>query len=61
VETLEQLAFLRAHRCDMMQGNYFSRALPSEDFVELMRERRRLALPAAVRAVGGRAPSRGES
>ncbi|HLF23745.1 MAG TPA: EAL domain-containing protein, partial [Burkholderiales bacterium] len=61
VETLEQLAFLRNHRCDLMQGNYFSRPLPVEEFAALIRERRQLALPATVRAVRGGAPPRVES
>ena len=30
VETREQLAFLREHHCDQMQGYYFSAALPRE-------------------------------
>jgi diguanylate cyclase (GGDEF)-like protein/PAS domain S-box-containing protein len=30
VETAEQLAFLTAHRCDKMQGFYFSRPLPAD-------------------------------
>ncbi|HAV36959.1 MAG TPA: bifunctional diguanylate cyclase/phosphodiesterase [Massilia sp.] len=30
VETLEQLAFLRQHDCDQMQGYYFSPALPQD-------------------------------
>lgn len=52
VETLEQLAFLRAHRCDLMQGDYFSSALSSEAYVALLRDRPRLPLPVALR--GGR-------
>jgi diguanylate cyclase (GGDEF)-like protein/PAS domain S-box-containing protein len=41
VETAEQLAFLQRHRCDGMQGFYFSRPLPAEQFTELLRERQR--------------------
>jgi diguanylate cyclase (GGDEF)-like protein/PAS domain S-box-containing protein len=37
VETAEQLAFLRQHRCDAMQGYYFSRPVPPEQFAELLR------------------------
>jgi sensor c-di-GMP phosphodiesterase-like protein len=36
VETLEQLEFLRAHRCEAAQGYYFSRPVPPEQFVELL-------------------------
>jgi len=32
VETEEQLAFLRSHRCDEFQGYYFSRPLPVDEF-----------------------------
>jgi diguanylate cyclase (GGDEF)-like protein/PAS domain S-box-containing protein len=41
VETAEQLAFLRQHRCDGMQGYYFSRPLPSEQFTELLQRKQR--------------------
>jgi EAL domain-containing protein (putative c-di-GMP-specific phosphodiesterase class I) len=37
VETLEQLEFLRAHRCEAAQGYYFSRPVPPEQFAELLR------------------------
>ncbi|MBS1246191.1 MAG: hypothetical protein H6R47_390 [Proteobacteria bacterium] len=36
VETAEQLAFLRQHRCDGMQGYYFSRPVPPEQFIKLL-------------------------
>jgi diguanylate cyclase (GGDEF)-like protein len=42
VESKEQLVFLRAHRCDVMQGFYFSKAVPAEEFARLLREGRRL-------------------
>lgn len=58
VETLEQLAYLRAHRCDFMQGNYYSPPLPNAEFVALMRERRQLPPAVTVRAVRGRTPPR---
>jgi diguanylate cyclase (GGDEF)-like protein/PAS domain S-box-containing protein len=32
VETKEQLAFLQAHRCDIMQGYYFAVPMPVESF-----------------------------
>jgi len=37
VETLEELTFLRAHQCDEVQGFYFSRPLPQEQFMKLLR------------------------
>jgi diguanylate cyclase (GGDEF)-like protein/PAS domain S-box-containing protein len=37
VETLEELAFLRAYRCDEAQGYYFSRPVPSQQFAMLVR------------------------
>jgi diguanylate cyclase (GGDEF)-like protein/PAS domain S-box-containing protein len=37
VETLEELAFLRAYRCDEAQGYYFSRPVPAEQFAKLLR------------------------
>ncbi|MDP1683460.1 MAG: EAL domain-containing protein [Burkholderiales bacterium] len=32
VETVEQLEFLRAHECEGMQGYYFSKPMPTEQF-----------------------------
>jgi diguanylate cyclase (GGDEF)-like protein/PAS domain S-box-containing protein len=37
VETKEQLGFLNTHKCDEMQGFYFSRPLPEHEFVLLIR------------------------
>jgi len=37
VETSEQLAFLRQHQCDLIQGFLFSKAVPANDFAELVR------------------------
>jgi diguanylate cyclase (GGDEF)-like protein/PAS domain S-box-containing protein len=37
VETLEELEFLRAQRCDEAQGHYFSRPLPPHQFARLLR------------------------
>ena len=37
VETLEQLAFLRAHECDEAQGYYFSRPVPPAEFARLLK------------------------
>jgi diguanylate cyclase (GGDEF)-like protein/PAS domain S-box-containing protein len=36
VETLDELAFLRAQHCDEAQGYYFSRPVPAEQFAELL-------------------------
>jgi diguanylate cyclase (GGDEF)-like protein len=44
VETAAQLAFLRRHRCDQMQGYYFSRPLAVEALEQLLREDARLTL-----------------
>jgi len=43
VETAEQLQFLREHNCDTMQGYYFSRPLPAEQFEALLKNGARLA------------------
>ncbi len=37
VETAEQAAFLRAHRCVFAQGFYYSKPLPADAFGELLR------------------------
>ncbi len=37
VETKDQLFFLRAHNCDQLQGYYFSKPLPPDDFAEKVR------------------------
>jgi EAL domain-containing protein (putative c-di-GMP-specific phosphodiesterase class I) len=39
VETLEQQTFLHDHDCDEMQGFYFSRPIPADQFAELLRRR----------------------
>jgi diguanylate cyclase (GGDEF)-like protein/PAS domain S-box-containing protein len=36
VETLDQLDFVRANRCDEAQGFYFSRPVPSHEFASLL-------------------------
>ncbi|HEX6267778.1 MAG TPA: EAL domain-containing protein [Burkholderiales bacterium] len=50
VETLEQQSFLEQHDCDEIQGYYFSRPVPQEQFAALLRQRLQggcEALPAA--------------
>jgi len=37
VETEEQLAFLRRHGCEEVQGYFFSRPLPVDEATELLR------------------------
>jgi diguanylate cyclase (GGDEF)-like protein len=37
LETLEELQFLRAHRCDAAQGYYFSLPVPPDQFAKLLR------------------------
>jgi diguanylate cyclase (GGDEF)-like protein/PAS domain S-box-containing protein len=39
VETLEQQTFLHDHACDEMQGFFFSKPVPSDQFAALLRER----------------------
>ncbi|OGI47374.1 MAG: hypothetical protein A2637_04730 [Candidatus Muproteobacteria bacterium RIFCSPHIGHO2_01_FULL_65_16] len=48
VETAEQLAFLRRHGCDEMQGYYFSQPLAPEEFARLLEEGRRLDIAPAA-------------
>ena len=38
VETEEQISFLRRHGCDYVQGYYYSKPLPMEDFVKMLNE-----------------------
>ena len=37
VETQEQLNFLREKQCDEIQGYFFSKPVPAEEFVQLLR------------------------
>jgi EAL domain-containing protein (putative c-di-GMP-specific phosphodiesterase class I) len=39
VETAGQLAFLREQGCDEMQGYYYSRPLPADQFAEFARSK----------------------
>jgi len=49
VETEEQLAYLREHGCDLLQGYYFSQPLSAEDLGEAAAER----LGAGLARTGG--------
>ncbi|MGE5652334.1 EAL domain-containing protein [Noviherbaspirillum sp. UKPF54] len=40
VETAEQMAFLIEHGCDEMQGHYFSKPVPTEEALEMIRRGR---------------------
>jgi EAL domain-containing protein (putative c-di-GMP-specific phosphodiesterase class I) len=44
VETAEQLAFLRLKGCEEVQGYYFSKPLPAEQFAAYVKESIRLVL-----------------
>lgn len=46
VETEAQLRMLREYACDYFQGFLFSRAVPADDFTNLLKEGRQQALPA---------------
>jgi EAL domain-containing protein (putative c-di-GMP-specific phosphodiesterase class I) len=46
VETPEQLEFLQRHHCDIIQGFYFSKPVPADEFEALLRAGRSL-MPAA--------------
>jgi diguanylate cyclase (GGDEF)-like protein/PAS domain S-box-containing protein len=50
VESAEQLAFLRRHACDVMQGYHFSRPLAGDVFADLLAEGRGLPVPVAAAA-----------
>jgi diguanylate cyclase (GGDEF)-like protein len=45
VETAAQVAYLRRHHCDQIQGYYFSRPLPLSDLELLLREAKCLPAP----------------
>ena len=45
VEKDAQLSYLRRHDCDEMQGYYFSRPVPADDFEAMLREGRHLQAP----------------
>jgi EAL domain-containing protein (putative c-di-GMP-specific phosphodiesterase class I) len=51
VETGEQLGFLREHGCDEMQGYYFSKPLPEDEFLRLLQNSAAHCLAGASEAV----------
>ncbi len=50
VETAAQLAYLRRHHCDMIQGYYFSPPVPAEDIERMLLDDKRLPQPAGEAA-----------
>jgi diguanylate cyclase (GGDEF)-like protein/PAS domain S-box-containing protein len=51
VETEEQLAFLRANRCDDVQGYLFAKPLAAEDAGKILASRRQLYVPSMAHRV----------
>ncbi|MGZ5380181.1 MAG: EAL domain-containing protein [Mycobacterium sp.] len=45
VETAAQVAYLRRHQCDQIQGHFFSQAAPVEVIEQMLAEKKRLPLP----------------
>ena len=45
VETAAQLNFLKTRGCDEMQGYYFSRPIPADEFALLLQEQHKLSFP----------------
>ena len=52
VETRDQLAYLRQHGCDHMQGYYFSRPLPATELEQLLQQGKTLADVESAPAAG---------
>ena len=42
IETPQQLAFLQSHQCTEGQGYYFNRALPANEFTELLKKNKNM-------------------
>ncbi len=57
VEEEAQLRFLRERGCEMMQGYYFSKPLPADEFTALLRAGRQLALPRGPAIAAGNRPA----
>ncbi|MDO8652223.1 MAG: EAL domain-containing protein [Undibacterium sp.] len=45
VESAAQLSYLRRHQCDGMQGYFFSRPVPADALIELLRQGKQLPQP----------------
>lgn len=45
VETDAQLRFLTGHRCDEVQGYYFSKPVPPEEYAQMLATKKRLSAP----------------
>ena len=54
VETAAQLAYLRHHRCDQIQGYHFSRPLPLAELEALMASGKHLPAPPGFRSGAGK-------
>jgi EAL domain-containing protein (putative c-di-GMP-specific phosphodiesterase class I) len=48
VETEGQLAYLRQHGCDEIQGYYFSPPVPAPEFEAMLREKKCMETPQYV-------------
>lgn len=48
VETQEQLDFLRAHQCDEIQGYFYSKPVPAEEFARLLAREREQGVPEPI-------------
>lgn len=48
VERFEEMTFLAENGCDEIQGYYFSRPVPLDEFTELLRSGKKLCHPKAA-------------
>ncbi|HLQ24408.1 MAG TPA: EAL domain-containing protein, partial [Acidiferrobacterales bacterium] len=51
VETSDQVSFLRNHQCDEMQGYYFSKPIPENEFADLLRNGKGLLQEDSLKSV----------
>jgi EAL domain-containing protein (putative c-di-GMP-specific phosphodiesterase class I) len=56
VETAEQVAFLRAHNCDEVQGYLISKPVPADEFAAFMANRMLAKLKAATKTAQDSTP-----
>ena len=54
VETKGQFEYLRSHGCDEMQGFYFSKPVPAQEFEQLLREQRQVTAAALAEPSPGK-------